>query len=299
MWCSGRATRWCILLDADVDMGSKRGRWASRRACTGMTRWLVVLLAITSAGCSSDRGAPETPERSPATSGGEAEVATEHTVQELLGIGFAHVQQRDCRRAIDEGFQPAIVLLERDLPRDTVVRGARAPGAASLLVLLTEAASEQQDTVVMGPMYSDALYFRAFCEMELGDIARAEATLNKALTIIPNDVVYSAELGHIYQQRGDQDAAIRTFRTALENAEMLKRTGAFAPSPEYPRGVPVFNGGTVDDLRCRALRGIGYSQFEQGDFAAAEQTYQQVLQINPNDEQALRELALIRERRGG
>lgn len=274
-------------------MGSNRGLGA----CSGMTaRWLGVLLAVGSTACSSD--APETPESAPVTSGGEEVATAEHTVEELLGIGFTHVQQGACRRAIDEGFQPAIVLLERDLPRDTTVRGARAPGAATLLVLMM-GASEHRDTVVMGPMYSDALYLRAFCEMDLGDSARAEATLNEALTIIPNDVVYSAELGHIYQQRGDHDAAIRTFRAALENAEMLQRSGAFAASPEHPRGAPVFNGGTVDDLRRRALRGIGYSQFEQGDFAAAEQTYQQVLQIDPNDDTALHELALIRERRGG
>lgn len=253
-------------------------------------RLLALAVLISACGSSDSEPAstsPTAPE--PASSGGDA---TGPSVGERLQLGLAHVQAGDCRRAIDEGFDPAIAALRAEHPSDSRVLGARAPGAATLAAL-AGAAAAHQDAVVMGPDYSDALYLRAFCEIELGDLPRAEATLNEALAVIPNDVVYACELGHLLQQRGEHRRAIQVFTAAFENAEMLGRTGFFDPTPQYPAGVPVFNGSTVDDWRRRALRGVGFSQYELRDFAAAEQTYRRVLAIDPSDEQAQRELRLI------
>lgn len=227
----------------------------------------------------------------PASSGAEAELS----IDQRLQMGVALLQRGKCDRAIAEGFQPAIEAFEREYAGDQQVIASRASGSGVLMALLT-AASEQRNAVVVGPDYPDTLYMRAFCEIELRDLGRAETTLRKALAIMPDDVVYSCELGHVLQQRNAQAEAIQVYRAALANADMLDRSGAFAPTPDYPAGVPVFNGHTIDDWRRRALRGIGYSQFELGDFQAAEQSYLQVLQIDPNDEQAQRELQLIHQR---
>lgn len=262
-----------------------------------MTRGSLLLVGLSALLWACGPGPEASAEQGRATAGAEAAGEPTRSIDEHLQLGLSYVQQGDCRSAITEGFQPAILAFEREHPAGSRVLGSRAGGGAALMTALTTAGEGQQDTVIMGPDYSDTLYLRAFCEIELGDPQRAEATLQAALAVIPDDIVYSCELGHLLQERNNHTKAIEVYRAALLNADMLERSEAFEPTAQNPGGVPVFNGKTIDDWRRRALRGIGFSQFELGDLDAAERAYRQVLAIDPNDPQAQRELQLIQQRR--
>lgn len=208
------------------------------------------------------------------SAGGEAPPSQE--AMTFLERAMVLIQQDQCQRAIDEALLPALDRFEAQYPADrplpTASRRADARGSAA------------------GPEWSDAMYLHAFCLVEVGRADEASRWLERALTRIPSDVVYSCELGHIRQGQGRMPDALTIFQGALENARGLRESGAI--------GQQLLFGQPLDWWERRALRGIGYTQYELGDMAAAEAAYRAALAIDPNDERALRELQLIATRRG-
>ncbi|MEZ4340618.1 MAG: tetratricopeptide repeat protein [Sandaracinaceae bacterium] len=203
------------------------------------------------------------------TAGGEA---TDPVALEHVRRGIALVQAQQCPRAMAEGFEPALAIFAARygdaIPRASRIQGSELPG----------------------PEVSDTLYLEAFCLVELGETERAAALLERALTVIPGDVVYACELGHIRQGEQRHQDALRLFGTAVEYARALRQTPGMEGTSLFGQSLVWWEG--------RALRGIGYTQYELGDFAAAEAAYRQALALDPNDERALQELQLIATRRG-
>ncbi len=257
-----------------------------------MHRWL--LLGFWLVGCTS--GATQTSQATPretSTAGGMSASSPSTTdaaltIDDYLGRGMALLQQRQWRAAVEQGFDPALRLFEREYAEVGIVRGSRAGGATALLSLM-QIAADQDTGAVVGAEWSDTMYLRAFCLIELGDTAAAEAQLRAALEVIPNDFLYSSELGHLQQAARQWQLALASFRAAKENVELLIRTTG---PDELVFGQPLLG------YRMRAMRGIGFSLYELGDLDGAEAIYREVLAINPNDAQVQHELALIAERRG-
>ena len=222
--------------------------------------------------------------------GAGGEVATREDPMPFVRRGMALVQEQQCERAMAEGFGPALAIFEQAHPADRgAPRASRIVNAAgvSSLNAPTEAGTTEAD---IGSSWSDTMYLQAFCLVELGRTDEAGALLQRALTILPNDLVYSCELGHIRQREQRFDEAMVLYRGALENARMLVRSRALG-------GTSLF-GQTLEWWVRRALRGIGFTQVELGQLVEAEATYRQVLEIDPNDAGAIRELQLIATRRG-
>ncbi|MCC6875146.1 MAG: hypothetical protein IT378_12635 [Sandaracinaceae bacterium] len=248
----------------------------------------LALLLLTACGGS----APSEPQtESQATSGGERAAAPQGDPNELVRTGTELIREGRCVAAIHEGFAPAVRAFEAQAEPGVRVLASRAGGAGALMALLM-AAAEQQNAVVVGPEWPDAIYMHAFCLVELQRFDEAAQLLERALAMMPNDVVYSCELGHIMQQRQDWRRSMQLYQGALENVGLLEQSGAFTAEDT------IF-GQTLSDWRRRALRGIGFTQIELGELDAATETYRQVLAIDPSDERALHELRVIDERRRG
>ncbi len=251
--------------------------------------WVSVLSVM---GCAGRASPPvEEAPLPPATNGGEGESA-----EASIRRGIALLEAGRCDEAIRSGFDPAIAEFERRVEPGMRVMASRAGGASALLSLIT-AASDGASAVVVDSTWPDTIYLRAFCLVELRRPDEAAQALQRALEMIPNDVLYASELGHILQERRDFSGALAVFRAAVENGEMLERTGAFQATPEYPAGLPILLGVSLFDLRCRAMRGVGFSLIELGDLDGAERVFRQVLALNPSDERSLGELQYIAEQR--
>jgi len=134
------------------------------------------------------------------------------------------------------------------------------------------------------------MYLQAFCLVDAGRSTEAVALLERALTLIPDDVVYACELGHVRQEEGRFEEAMTIFRGALENARTLERSGALSRALLF--------GQPLGWWTRRALRGVGFSLIELGRLPEADAVYRQVLVIDPTDERAIQELQLIATRRG-
>jgi len=237
---------------------------------------VVVLLA----GCG---GAPDP---APAIASGEPREDPIPFVQRGLDL----IQQQQCERAMSEGFEPALAIFERQRDDVATPRASRTINAAEVSSLDEEPTEAAAPDARIGPEWSDTMYLQAFCLVETGQIEQAEQLLQRALTLIPDDVVYACELGHIRQGQARHDDAMALYRAALANVRELRQSGAMGSTELF--------GNSLSWWERRALRGIGYSQIELGQLEQADATYRAVLSIDPNDERAIRELQLISVRRG-
>jgi len=242
-----------------------------------MTRALLVLLLL--AGCGPAQQPPMT-----------ASDRLREDPTPFVQHGLDLIQRQQCERAMAEGFEPALAIFERQRDTAEPPRASRMINAAQVSSLDEDPEAAAAPDAQIGPEWSDTMYLQAFCLVEVGQIDQAEQLLQRALTLIPDDVVYACELGHIRQGQGRHEDAMALYRGALENVRGLRQSGSMG-------GTRLF-GNPLDWWERRALRGIGYSQIEIGQLEAADATYRAVLAIDPSDERALRELELISVRRG-
>lgn len=113
----------------------------------------------------------------------------------------------------------------------------------------------------------------AFRQVELGDPEAALRWLDKAIAIAPYWPDALAERGFVLNQRGRPREALESYRRALALAEA--------------------DAGRYADMVGVALRGIGYSMIELGDFAGARAAYERSLEVEPGNQIALKELEYI------
>lgn len=242
---------------------------------------LLVLALIVLAGCGGGQSEPTTPTTA-GTRGASAEVG------QLIERGLALVREQRCQEAIREGFEPAVAEMERTFPEPR--RGDRAREASiEVFSAVTNGMTVESD--VTPSVYPDTLYMIAFCLIELGDMTSAERYLARALAVIPDDVMYLSELGHIYQTRHDFQKALENYERAVASVERLRAQ----PSAGSLRIL----GSDLVHWHGRALRGVGFSLIELNRLDEAEAAYRRALAVNPGDEQSQNELRFIAERRAG
>lgn len=270
------------------------------------TALLSVLLILGTLHCGAAAGpgpaGPETAETAtgPATTPRTVAVGAPAPgdIGPLFERGRQLMQAGRCDEAIAQSFDPIIASFEaRYGGSEVAVVCARDTGAGLLQGLLV-ASERQSDAAVLGPDWPDALYFRAYCQVELGDAGQARQSLLRALQLLPDDVLYLAELGHVYQMERDWPRSMQVYRQALAAAEALLQAAETAASEGLPP--PVSPGSyTPREWVGRALRGLGYTLVELGELDEAERQYHRALELNPDDEQAQRELGYIAELRAG
>ena len=138
-----------------------------------------------------------------------------------------------------------------------------------------KAAADKQSAIAVSPSCSDALYFRAYASLDLGQIELAEQYIQSAIDMSPLNAMYLSEMGHIFHLKREWSNALDIF-TKAESA-----ASTFSP--------PKLKNAEL----ARAKRGIAYSLIELGRLDEAEAKFKECLEINNNDSAALKELEYI------
>jgi tetratricopeptide (TPR) repeat protein len=109
----------------------------------------------------------------------------------------------------------------------------------------------------------------------------SEALFTQALKISPDAYVARVNLGNVERYRGNEQQAIAAYRTALDIMHEKGRTGP-----------------ALDRSLSKTLSNLASAQREQGDFAAAQSSYQEALRLNPQNVYALLGLGTVAGQQG-
>jgi len=191
----------------------------------------------------------------------------------VLAQGVEKLSNRKMNDAIAD-FDHVIAICEEQYA-DSEKRIYAARGMAETLFYLLKAVADEEEAIAVNTTCSDALYLRGYLALDFGDITSAEQYLKRAIDMAPANAIYLSELGHIYHAKRDWKNALDIFTQAEEVAEEY--------SPEDVK---------VQEL-SRAKRGVGYSLIELGDLDSAEIKFKECLEIDQNDQGALKELEYI------
>lgn len=194
--------------------------------------------------------------------------------ERLLSKGYDLLVQQSTKKAIDKYFDKAIDLCQSQY--DTTSQKTYASrGLNETLYYLMMAATENKDAVAVSSTCADALYLKGYANLDLGRIDSAEEYIKRAIDMAPVNSKYLSELGHVYHIKRDWQEAFDAFFEAEKYAQTY--------SPEALK----------DQELARAKRGLGYSLIELGRLEEAKIKYEQCLQINSNDQGAIKELKYI------
>ncbi|MBI5501894.1 MAG: tetratricopeptide repeat protein [Deltaproteobacteria bacterium] len=220
------------------------------------------------------------------------------TDRQALAIAMELIERQRYEEAMKDYLDPLILAFEQQYSAPALsVVCSRDQGMGMIQGLLA-AAETQRDSVVLGPDWPDALYLKSVCLLELGNVSGSEAQLRRALDLMPGDIMYLCELGHVRQLQQDWTESLDLFQQALEEAELLvsMEERAIESGSTPPAGPPLM---TPTQWASRALRGIGMSQIERGMLDEAEQAFRRVLELEPGHPTALNELGYIEHLRSG
>lgn len=134
------------------------------------------------------------------------------------------------------------------------------------------------DTTILGPGWCDAIFGRAFALIDLHRLDEAEPLLVRAIGMAPTRAHYLNEYGELFKSRRQWERSYNVFARAWEVA----RSG-----PDTQQ----------NDVKARALRGMGFTKIELGDLDEAQRLFNRSLELQPNHAGALSELKYIADRR--
>ena len=163
--------------------------------------------------------------------------------------------------------------------RDTKNRVYAADDRNLVLASLLEAAKRKQSAVVVSTDWIAPLYARAYALIELGQLDRARADLDRVLAISPYTPRALGERAQISMRRKD-------FAAAEVDLNKMREYGKISATPADAIGYQGF-----------ALRGLGYIAVERKQWDKALGFYNEALKLNPNDDKAKAEIDFIRRSR--
>lgn len=202
------------------------------------------------------------------------------TEQQILGAQFRKQSDRATEAALQHRLADATALLQ---PIIAFCDRLQEPGRALVSVadaseyeayVASQGRGEPIDWVDMA--CPGAYKSRAFIDIDNKAFDSALAFLDKAITLAPFWAEPLTERGYLLNQLGRSPEALATYRQAIGLVERF-------PSNKYANAL--------------ALRGLGYTQVELGDLAAAEEAYRKSLEVEPGNALAERELDYIRKQR--
>jgi len=133
----------------------------------------------------------------------------------------------------------------------------------------------KSNAVTLSFVWSDAYFLKGYALQDLGRMAEAKSTIQRAVELSPWNSRYLAELGNIYLLEKNWPKAKEAFETAEDEAPL---------APDEAKA----------EVLGRARRGLGYVFAELGKLEEAEKKYQQCLAADPKDTRAARELEYVR-----
>jgi tetratricopeptide (TPR) repeat protein len=196
---------------------------------------------------------------------------------QILHAGAKLLRERRPAEAIEQFFDKVIASYEAIYPAGTKATYCARSAPESLLYLM-QAAADKKAAVVIGTPWCDAYFLRAYGLIDLGRIAQARESLDKAIAMSPKNAHYVVELASLSRREKQWNDALVKYETAAQLAQ------DFSP-PESK----------VSELG-EALRGKGYVLVELGRLGEAESAYKQCLALNAADKAALAELGYVQSR---
>lgn len=186
---------------------------------------------------------------------------------------------RQPQAAIDRILDPLIAAEDAaNAARTETLYCANSPNEA--LYYMLQAARDKKSAIALEGTLCNALYMRAFAEVNLGRADAAEADLTRAVTLAPSNAHYLSEMGQLQSRKRDWAASLAWFQRAEAASEF-----------SMPNQVKAERG--------RALRGIGYVDVELGKLDEAEASYRRCLEIDPHDQKAQAELGYVQGLKAG
>lgn len=236
---------------------------------TTLAIWLM-------AGCASS---PATLAPTPVPAGAVllSDVDTSVAQEQVLKDGFDLLMNFDPQAAVAE-FDKLILQCDKQF-KDSPQQVYASRSLQETLYYLSLAGASNTDAIAVDSLCSQALYLKAYANIELDDVDGAEQLLERAIALSPANPTYLSELGHIYHMRSHWQKSLVLFEQAEEFAER------FSPPDLQMREL------------TRAKRGVAYSLIELGNLDAAEQKFNECLVLDPQDEASQRELEYIRSAR--
>ena len=183
------------------------------------------------------------------------------------------------------------------------------PQSADTLYLLAQVYSNQSrpvdalDVLVrahkLAPENTDVIFLMARVSMTQNYFEDAIPLLESGLKIAPNRPDLHAALGESYFMSGKVDSAVAEFKRLIEldpSAASYAFMGlSYRHLGRFDEALKYFNDGLkLDPHNTSCLYNVGYIQERQGNYARAEELFQQVLRSNPDFPDALLELANLR-----
>ena len=183
------------------------------------------------------------------------------------------------------------------------------PDSAETLYLLAQIYSEQArpvdalDLLVrahkLAPQNTDVILLLARVSMTQNYFEDAIPMLESGLKIAPQRADLHAALGESYFMSGKTESAIQEFQKLIEldpSARSYAYMGlSYRHLGRFDEALKYFEEGTKQDPHnSTCLFNIGYIEERQGNYARAEDSFQQALRSNPNFPDALLGLANLR-----
>lgn len=210
----------------------------------------------------------------PAKDSAEAQQALN---REHLGFAVALVTKGQPQLAIDQYLDPMLARFEATHAGETKRIYTARSLAETMLYMLT-AAADKTAAITVDAGWSDALYWKAFALVELGQHAQARAIYEKAVVMAPSNARYINEIGYLDQQARDWPAALARFERAI---------AAAAVSPPESKELEL----------ARAMRGAGFALIELARLDDAEAMFRKCLALDRDDKFSANELTYIAQLR--
>ena len=214
----------------------------------------------------------------PPTAPATADISVEAAERDNLNHAFELVRQGKANEA-EAIFSSVIANYGRKAQSGMIYRCAGDPAHA--LETLLEAAVEKPDknVVVLGPNWCDALFGEGFVLIDLNRANEAEAFLARAVEMAPTNAHYVNEYAEWYKSHHQWQRAHDLFAHAWDIVDHDKK-------------------GPDRRIAARALRGMGFTQIELGDYNDAEKQFKRSLDYEPEKQGAVAgELQYITDQR--
>jgi Tfp pilus assembly protein PilF len=200
------------------------------------------------------------------------------TLSELLATGYQQLKDSSPDSALQTLLEAQQQCMEEHNTSDNKTFIHRT--SEERFFYLLQASFEEVATSVESGPCAEISYLLGYTYLELDDINNAQRYVTKATEYSPVNAAYLSELAHIHQSNGEFQQAINLYRQAEDGAQNF--------SPSHLK----------QEELARAKRGIGFNLIELGKLDEAKTKFNEVLQVNPNDQKAKNELKYIESLEG-
>ena len=243
-----------------------------------LTTLLLAAAVCVPAVYAAPKSAPKATSNAPAQAESPVPNHMPDDMRRRVEAAMALLQRGQAAQALPQ-LDNLVAEAEATLKHDTQNRVYAADDRNFVIASLLEAAKRKQSAVVVSTDWIAPLYARAYALIELGQLDRARADLDRVLAISPYTPRALGERAQISMHRKD-------FAAAEVDLNKMREYGKMSANPADAIGYQGF-----------ALRGLGYIAVERKQWDKALGFYREALKLNPNDSKAKAEIDFIRNNR--